>query len=57
MQRFAAEVNDRYASLSGPQSKLQNLEKIRKMIARSMKDRAREQGIASEQDRKQIQKI
>ena len=55
--KLAAEVNDRYASLSAPQSKLQNLEKIRKMINRAIKDRAREQGIASEQDRKQMQKI
>ena len=55
--RLAAEVNDLSASLSTPKTELQEMDKIRKMIDRVLKEQAHEQEIAERKDKKPEQNI
>ena len=54
---LAAEVNDLSASLSAPKAELHEMDKIRKMIDRVLKEQAHEQEIAEQKDKKPEQNI
>ena len=54
---LAAEVNDLSASLSAPKAELAEMDKIRKMIDRVLKEQAHEQEIAEQKDKKPEQNI